>query len=52
MNTTSRQEIISKNNCILRFLDELVFKQDVDTKWIINVINCLMLESPHTSDDD
>ena len=36
----------------MRFLDNLLLKQDVDKKLIINAINFSMLESPYTSDDD
>ena len=34
----------------MMLLDKLVLKQDVDIKWIINVITCSILESLSTSD--
>ena len=49
---SSAQEIIRQNNCQMRFLDQSVLKQNFDKKSMINSINCLILESPSTSDYD
>ena len=38
--TFSTQEIIRQNKCQMRFLDKLVFKQDIDGKLMINLIAC------------
>ena len=50
--TSSTQEIIIQNKCQIGFLDKLVLKKCVDDKLMINAINCSMLESPSTSDND
>ena len=48
----STQEIIRHNNCQMRFLDNLVLKQDVDKKLMINPITFSMLDYSSSSDDD
>ena len=49
--TLSAQEIIRQKKYHMRFLDRLVFKEYVDNKLLINVINFSMLESQSTSND-
>ena len=41
-----------QNKCQMRFLDNLLLKQDVDKKLMINAITCSVLQSPYTSGDD
>ena len=50
--TSSTHETIRYNKCQARFLEKLVFKQDVGNKLTINGINFSMLESPSTSYDN
>ena len=50
--TFPTKEIIRKNNCKMRFLYKLVLKQDVDKKLNTKKINCSILGSPYTFDDD
>ena len=50
--TLSTKEIVRQHKCQTRFLDKLIFKQDVDNKSMINVITCSILESPPSSDYD
>ena len=50
--TLCTQKIIINNKCQMRFLDNFVWKQNVDNKLMITELTCSMLESPSTSDDD
>ena len=50
--TSPLEEIISQNKCQMRFRDNLVLKQNIDQKLMIDVINWSMLESQYTSDYD
>ena len=52
INLFSSQDIVRQNKCQMKFLDKLVLKTYYAKKWMINVINCSMLESPSNSDND
>ena len=50
--TLLTQETTRQNKCLMRFVEKLVLKQDVDNKLIINEITCSILESSSTYNDD
>ena len=50
--TSSTQEILRHNKYLMRYFYKLLLKQEVDKKSMIDIINCSMLESLSTSDDN
>ena len=48
----STQEGIRRNKCQIFYLTNLILKQDVDKKLMVNVNYFSMLEFPYTCDDN